>query len=145
MAQETIDVDEALQHLDAYRRQIDLVGRNLELLQAVRTETNRARTALEGWKDQEPGAEIMVPLGANTFVHAQVGEPAKILLGVGRGYSAERSTEEAIVWLSKREKELDVEADQTIQGLFRLRQEAAQLQELIEEAYANMQQAPTSS
>jgi prefoldin alpha subunit len=140
MAREAVDVDEALQHLDAYRRQIELVGRNLELLHAVRAEANRARTALEGWQDQTPDSEIMVPLGANTFVHAKVGQPDTILLGVGRGYSAQRPTAEAITWLQKREKELDAEADQTSQGLFRLRQEAAQLQELIEEAYADMQQ-----
>lgn len=138
--EEGIDFEEAVARLDAYRRQIELGNRNLELLQSLYSDASRARRTLEGWKDEEDGAEVLVPLGANTYVRAAVTKTGKALLGVGRGYSAERPTPEAIAWLEKREKELSKEADQTSQRLFELRQEAAQLQEILEQAAAAAQQ-----
>ncbi len=131
-----VDFEEAVARLDAYRRQIELGSRNLELLQSLYSDANRARRTLEGWKDEEDGAEAMVPLGANTYVRAWVNQTDKALLGVGRGYSAERPTAEAIAWLEKREKELSAEAERTNDRLFELRQEAAQLQEVLEQAAA---------
>lgn len=135
-----VDFDEAVARLDAYRRQIELGTRNLELLQSLYSDASRARRTLESWKDEKEGAEVMVPLGANTYVRAQVGQTEKVLLGVGRGYSADRPTEEAIAWLEKREKELSEEADRTSQRVFELRQEAATLQEALEQAVAQQRQ-----
>lgn len=134
-----VDFEEAVARLDAYRRQIELGNRNVELLQSLYSDAARARKTLEGWKDEEDGAEVMVPLGANTYVRAAVTKTGKALLGVGRGYSAERPTAEAIAWLEKREKELSEEADRTNERLFELRQEAAQLQEVLEQAAAARQ------
>lgn len=135
-----LDFEEAVARLDAYRRQIELGNRNLELLQSLYSDARRARQTLEGWKDEDDGAEVMVPVGANTYVRASVTKTDTALLGVGRGYSAERPTAEAISWLEKREKELNEEADRTSQRVFELRQDAAQLQEVLEQAAAQAQQ-----
>jgi prefoldin alpha subunit len=136
MAEEGEDVNQALARLDAYRRQMELVGRNLSLLEALWTEAARARTTLEAWKDQPQDAETLVPLGSNTFVHAKVGAADHVILGIGRGYATQRPVTDAIASLAAREKDLRKQADAMGQAALDLQAEAAQLQAAIEDAMA---------
>lgn len=132
MAEEGVSVQDALARLELYRRQIDSLNRSLALVQSVWTETARARVTLEDWKSLKTGAPVLVPIGGNTFLHASAAEPDKTLLGVGAGYSLERSTTEAVEHLTTREKELAAEADRLSAAAFEMQQEAAALEEAIE-------------
>jgi prefoldin alpha subunit len=131
---EASDVQEAIARLEAYRRQIELASRNLELLQTLYSEASRARTTLEGWKDQPEGSDILLPIGSTTFVHAKVGRSDKVILGLGRSYAAERDTADAVAWILKREEELRTELERMTQSAVRLQAEADQLQDAIEAA-----------
>lgn len=125
------DVEQALAVLDTYQRQIDALSRQLSFLQAIHQEVAQARAALEGLR-AEPSQEILVPLGANTFIHAQVSQKDLALTGIGAGLSVEKSWPEAEQRLAARSEEVQREMQRITEGIVRLQQEAAALQDEVQ-------------
>lgn len=126
MADDSGDVQQALAVLDSYQRQIEAVSRQLQVLQSVLVETRRAREALEGLKG-EP-TDLLVPLGANTFVHAKAVSKARVVTGVGAGVAVERPLEEAVKRLAEREGEVDSELERLTKAAMQLQDEADELE-----------------
>lgn len=125
------DVEQALAVLDTYQRQLEVVSRQIQFLQALHAETRRAREALEGLR-KEPSAEVLLPLGANTFIFAQATRKDKALAGIGAGLTIEKSWPEAEKRLTEREGEIQNELERLTQGALRLQQEAAALEDEIQ-------------
>lgn len=131
MADPRADVEQALAVLDTYHRQIDAVSRQLQFLQALHGETRRARETLEGLQ-AEPSAEILMPLGASTFIHGQATQKGTAISGIGAGLSVEKSWEETQKLLAAREQEIAAEVQRLSEAGVRLQQEAAALEEEIQ-------------
>jgi prefoldin alpha subunit len=129
-----MSVQDAVQQLDVYRRQIELAGRNVEFLEGMLSDAEQARDALEQWKDAEKDAEVLVPLGGNTYVLAKVADASRAIVGLGAGYSAERPTIEAVKILEKRTEEIRDQVSKVTQAVYELQQQAAQLQDAVESA-----------
>jgi prefoldin alpha subunit len=127
-----LDLEQALQVLETYNRQIEAVSRQISFLQAILNETTRARQALEGL-EKEPSRELLVPLGAGTYLQAQAAKATTVLTGIGGGLSVEKSWKDALARLASREGEIQSEVQRLSEGVFRLQQEAAALQDEIQE------------
>ena len=140
MAEPAMQMDEALARLDAMRRQVELGSRNLEFAEAMLAETRRAHATLVALASANEGDEILLPVGASTFVTAKVTSPSSVLLGVGSGYSAQRPTQEAAALLEQKQKDLESECDRIGRDLMELRHAADELQDAIESAMGQGQQ-----
>lgn len=124
-------VQEAVAALEIYQRQLDSISRQIELLQSMMDEIVRARKSLEGL-GEEPKSEILISLGASTFVRGTVTDKRIVLSGIGAGYATDRPRDDAIRRLSEREGSLRQEMERMMQAAVQVQQEAARLQEAID-------------
>lgn len=69
--------------LDQYREQLEALGQQQEIVRVSLEEHMRARETLLRYKEAGKGAEVLVPVGANAFVVAEVREAGKAFVGVG--------------------------------------------------------------
>lgn len=138
---ERLTVDRAFQVLETYNRQIELLMRQLNFIQAVADETRRARASLEGLGKAASG-ELLVPLGANTFIHAKLTDTDQVLAGIGASLSVHQKVDEAKARLGSREDDLRKEMQGLSEEVVRLQQEAGALQEEIQAA---MEGAPDAA
>ncbi|MBI2077932.1 MAG: prefoldin subunit alpha [Euryarchaeota archaeon] len=123
---------EAFVQLEAYQRQLEVAARQVELIQNALDEATRAKRSLEAL-DEEKSGEILLPLGASTFLRGSVANRDTAITGIGAGYATERPRAKAIENLAEREKSLKEEMDHMMQAAFQLQQEIARLQELVDE------------
>lgn len=128
---ETASRQEALVLLETYQRQLDAIARQIDFLQGVHDDTVRASKGLEGI-GEEASPEILVPLGAQTFVRGTVKSKDKVITSIGAGYATERSRDEAIKRLDGRATQIQGELERLMQAALELQQEAARLQEFLE-------------
>jgi prefoldin alpha subunit len=124
---------EALVVLESYQRQLDAAGRQIDFLQGVYDDTMRAKKGLEGI-GEEKSSEILLPMGAQTFVRGTVSDKQKVITSIGAGYATERPREDAIKRLEARAESVQKELERLMQGAVELQQEAARLQEMLEDA-----------
>lgn len=78
-------VQEDLMRLEAYRNQLNAVVQQHQILSASRQDHLRARESLEGIDRTDTGSELLLPLGAETFVRGSTDRTAPVLLGIGSG------------------------------------------------------------
>lgn len=69
--------------LEQYRAQIEALAQQQEIIRISLEEHMRARETLVRYQEAGKGAEILVPLGANSFVVAEVKDPEKAFVNIG--------------------------------------------------------------
>jgi len=69
--------------LDQYREQLEALAQQQEIVRVSLEEHMRARETLLRYEQAGKGAEILVPVGANAFLVAEVKDPANAFVGVG--------------------------------------------------------------
>ncbi len=116
------------------KAQAQLLAQNLELLTMGRNEFQAVKETLEGLKDVEAEKpEILVPIGAGSFLKGIIVDRENAIVSVGAGYAVEKSLDDAIAYLEERVKEYDEAIAKTQEGLKKLE---GQLNELARKAQA---------
>ncbi len=101
------EVQEDLMRLDAYRGQLNALLQQYQILSASRTEHLRARESLEGVDRAEPGAELLLPFGGETYVRGSVARGAPVLIGIGSGIVVEMDAAKVTELLAQRVTRID--------------------------------------
>ena len=69
--------------LDQYREQLEALAQQQEIVRVSLEEHMRARETLLRYQEAGKGAEVLVPVGANAFLVAEVKDAAKAFMGIG--------------------------------------------------------------
>ncbi len=119
-------VQEDLMRLDAYRSQLNALLQQYQILSASRTEHLRARESLEGVDRAEPGAELLLPFGGETYVRGTVARGAPVLIGIGSGVVVELDAAKVTELLAQRVTRID-QATRDLEGQMSTLDERIQL------------------
>jgi len=112
--------------------QAQLLAQNLELLTLGKNEFQAVKETLEGLKNvEEEKPEILVPIGAGSFLKGRIEDKNNAIVSVGSGYAIEKSIDDAIVYLEERIKEYESAIAKTQEALHQLEHK---LQELAQKA-----------
>ncbi|MBS7657832.1 MAG: prefoldin subunit alpha [Candidatus Bathyarchaeia archaeon] len=105
------EVEETLRRLLIENRileaSIAVIQSRLKVVNASLAEILLASSTLEGIKGKPKGSKILVPIGAGSFIRAELADSEKIIMGIGAGTSIEKSFEESIQELKNRQAELE--------------------------------------
>jgi len=77
------------------------------MVNAAITDLTYANMTLDGISAEKENAELLVPIGGNTYVKAKIADTNKIIVGVGAGVSVEKTLPDAKVTLKERLDELE--------------------------------------
>ena len=69
--------------LDQYREQLESLAQQQEIVRVSLEEHLRARETLVRYQEAGKGAEVLVPVGANAFLVAEVKDSTKAFMGIG--------------------------------------------------------------
>lgn len=109
----------------------NLIQSRLRIVSSALEETAIAMNTLEGVKGCPKGTEVLVPVGAGSFLRAELTNVEKAITGVGAGVCIEKSIESSTTDLKERQAELE-----KLSGS--LRQQLEQLLASIENAKNNL-------
>jgi prefoldin alpha subunit len=73
----------------------DALQQRIGMVNAAVTDLTYANMTLEGVEKEKENAELLVPIGGNSYIRAKLENPDKIIVGMGAGISVEKSLEEA--------------------------------------------------
>ncbi len=112
--------------------QVQLLAQNLELLTLGRNEFQAVKETLEELKKvEEERPEILVPIGAGSFLKAMIIDKENAIVSVGAGYAIEKNLDDAVTYLDARIKEYEEAIAKTQEALRKLE---AQLGDLAQKA-----------
>lgn len=125
-------VRESYMMLESAKAQLEGLAKQQELIQLAVEEHVRARETIKQIANGSPDDELLVPLGADSYVHAKVSSNKDAIVGVGSGVSIRRSPEEA-------EKILDSKIDDLSRAFKSITEKAAQTEAYIQDLTEKVQ------
>lgn len=90
-----------------YEQTAETVQSKLNMLNAVITDLTYATMTLEGLEKEKENAELLVPIGGNSYAKAKLANPDKLIVGIGAGVSVEKTLPETKETIKKRLEELE--------------------------------------
>ena len=100
-------VQEDLIRLEAYRNQLNAILQQHQILSASRQDHGRARESLEGVDRAPADAELLLPLGGETFVRGSISRSAPVLVGMGSGILVEMERPKVVELIAERTVRID--------------------------------------
>ncbi len=134
------ELRQALAILDAYNAQLEALNRQVRLLQVSLEDTIRARESFKALVEANEGDEILIPVGASSYVPAKVTGKKKAIVGIGNRLSAEKDLDEAIAFMDNNSKDLTKALKETIAALDEIERMATELTAAVQNEYQYRQQ-----
>lgn len=119
--------------LETAKTQLDALVKQQQLIQMAIEEHARARETIKSLAKGSPGDEILIPVGADSYIHARISDTRDAVVGVGSATSIRRSPEEA-------EKILDSKIDDLSRAFKSVADRAAQTEAYIQDLSDKVQQ-----
>jgi len=118
--------------LETAKAQLEALVRQQQLIQLAVDEHVRARETIKQLEKGNPGDDVLVPLGAESYIHSKISDNRDVIVGVGSGVSTKRSAADA-------EKILDGKIDDLSRAFKAVADRAAQTEALIQELSEKVQ------
>jgi len=119
--------------LETVKAQLDALIKQQQLIQLAIEEHVRARETIKSVAKGAPGDELLIPLGADSYIHAKVSNNRDAIVGVGSGVSIKRSPEDT-------EKILDAKIDDLSRAFKTVGERAAQTDALVQDLSEKVQE-----
>jgi len=117
--------------------QAQLLAQNLELLTLGKNEFQAVKETLEELKKvEEEKPEILVPIGAGSFLKARIEDKENAIVSVGAGYAIEKNLDDAVAYLDARIKEYEEAIAKTQEALKKLEGQLGDLAQKAQEIQA---------
>jgi prefoldin alpha subunit len=102
-----MEAEKILNEYEYYRLQAEALQRNLELVNTSLGELGVVVKSLEEIRGQSKKNEILVPLGADSYVSSKILDTQNVILGIGAGVAVKKPIQEAKKDLEARIEELE--------------------------------------
>ena len=132
------DLRRSVAILEQYRAQIEALAQQQEIVRVSLEEHLRARETLSRYKQAGAGAEVLVPVGAQSFLVAEVKDADKAFVGIGSDLVVFDGIPTQVERLDARIKSISDAANAIGQRLAELQRRAEAHGALVEDAYAKL-------
>ena len=131
--------EEELRRLSVEMRYLEQTAEALQqrisMVNAAIADLTYANMTLDGVEKEKENAELLVPIGGNSYVKAKLADTSTVIVGMGAGVSVEKPLAEARVTLKERldelEKTLNAAQQQFTQVAERLNSSRGRLETLL--------------
>ncbi len=134
------ELRQALAALEAYKNQLDALTQQSQLLQMSYQETLAASQTLASLVNAKEGDEIMVPVGASSFVTAKVTSSPKAVVGIGNKVSVEKNLEDAVEFMKANLAEITDALTKLTESMQEMDAAARNLSMAVQQEYQRRQQ-----
>lgn len=132
------EITKNLTLIEYYKQQLESIDMQLQYLQSTLMDYQRAKMTVEQLHAVDDNSEILIPVGAGTFVNGSLKNASNVLIGIGAGIVIEKSVDAAIGKLDERIKRIQENLDKMVSLGQKIQCDAEELshktQQMMEEA-----------
>ena len=137
---EDAELRQAISVAESYRQRVEALSRQVQVLRVSLDEVTMASEALKAFKDAKEGDEIMVPVGANSFITVKVTSNRNVIVDIGSDISVEKNPESAIEYMGANIAEISEALKKTMEALSDSQNALNSLTAAIQQEYSARQQ-----
>jgi prefoldin alpha subunit len=123
--------------LEYYKQQLESIDMQLQYLQSTLADYQRAKITIEQLYAVDESSELLIPVGAGTFVNGSLKNASNVLIGIGAGIVIEKPVDEAVIKLEERIKRIQENLEKMVSLGQKIQSDAEELshktQQMMEE------------
>lgn len=100
------EITKNLTLIEYYKQQLESIEMQLQYLQSTLMDYQRAKMTVEQLSAVDDNSDVLIPIGAGTFVNGSLKNASNVLIGVGAGIVIEKPVDEAMGKLDERIKRI---------------------------------------
>jgi prefoldin alpha subunit len=100
------DITRNLTLIEYYKQQLESIDMQLQYLQSTLADYQRAKMTVEQLDSVDDKSDLLIPVGAGTFVNGSLKNASNVLIGVGAGLVIEKPIGDAVAKLDERIKRI---------------------------------------
>lgn len=124
--------EEVLLEYEYYRGQIETLKQSLESISSSILDLAVVKESLDSIKALKKKNEILVPIGAGSFVNARIIDTDKVIIGLGADVAVKKKIQDAKADIEGRMKKLEEVQNQNIEKLQLITQKIQELAPQVE-------------
>ena len=129
--------------MESYKNRTEALSRQVSVLRSTLDEVNMANASIKTLMAAKEGDEILIPIGASSFMTVKVSSNKNIIVGIGSGISAEKTPEDANKYMEANAAELTEALKKTVEALNEVQQALTTVSEAVQQEYMIRQQTST--
>lgn len=141
MSVEDNELRQAIAVMESYKERVEALSRQVQVLRVSLDEVTMASDALKAFKDAKDGDEILVPVGASSFIPVKVTGNRSVIVGIGSNVSVEKDVSESVEYMDANGAEINEALKKTVEALNETQNALSNLSAAIQNEYANRQAA----
>jgi prefoldin alpha subunit len=123
--------------IEYYKQQLESIDIQLQYLQSTLADYQRAKITVVQLNTVDDNSELLIPVGAGTFVNGSLKNTSNVLIGVGAGIVIEKTVDEAVIKLEERIKRIQENLEKMVSLGQKIQSDAEELshktQQMMEE------------
>jgi prefoldin alpha subunit len=132
-------LEQMVNELNMYKSQSELLQQEIANVQQTIAEVNTLKSTIEDMKKQE-NVEALVPVGAGSFMNAEIKNDNKIVMSIGAGVAVVKNYDEAEKTAESQKKQLEDSLANLYNNLQQISDVVAQLSPQAEQLMLKIQQ-----
>ena len=134
------ELRQALAVMESYKQRVEALSEQVQVLRVSLEEVTMTSNAIKAFKDAKEGDEIMVPVGASSFITVQVTSNKNVVVGIGTNISAEKSAEEAVEYMDANGAEISEALKKSVEAPNEAQMALTNVSNAVQQEYANRRQ-----
>jgi prefoldin alpha subunit len=134
------ELQRALSAIEVYNAQLESWAQQAQIFRMSLEEALRARETMKALVNAKEGDELLIPVGATSFITAKATGDKKAIVGIGSRVSVEQDLESAIEYLDKTAKEISDALKKTSDSAAEMETAARNLSMAVQQEYQRRQQ-----
>ncbi len=135
------ELRQAIAVMESYKERVEALSRQVQVLRVSLDEVTMASDAIKAFRDAKDGDEILVPVGAMSFIPVKVTGNRNVVVGVGSNVSVEKDVSDSIEYMDANGAEINEALKKTVEALNEAQNALSELSNAIQHEYANRQAA----
>lgn len=134
------ELQQKASRLEAMKNQLGSMQGQKQMLQERIERHDAAKETMEKYKEKEEGTEVLVPIGADTYLYTEVSKSEDVLIGLGSELSAERGIEEALEVVERKKDRIKEEKEELEDDIEEMKNQTEKLEKEVQQEYQELQQ-----
>lgn len=135
------ELRQAIAAMESYKERVEALSRQVQVLRVSLEEVTMSSDALKAFKNAKEGDEIMVPVGASSFITVKVTSNRNVVVGIGSNISVEKDIDDAISYMDANNAEIAEALKKSAETLNEAQQALTTISNAVQQEYVNRQQA----
>ncbi len=134
------ELRQAIAVMENYKERVEALSRQVQVLRVSLDEVNMAADALKAFRDAKEGDEILVPVGASTFIPVKVTGNRTAVVGIGSNISVEKDVSDSVEYMDANAAEISEALKKSAEALNEAQNALSNLTAAVQQEYTNRQQ-----